>query len=73
MTGVNTAFIGIRQDSCHISWGHPELRQLGGFSGVGAIVPSFVPTECSRGRGMWGMFGKPLKMAIWNTWVCMLY
>ena len=44
-----------------------------GFWGVGAIVASFVPTECSGGRGMWGIFGKPLKRAIWNTGVCMLY
>ena len=25
------------------------------------------------GGGMWGIFGKPLKRAIWNTRVCMLY
>ena len=47
--------------------GTPEMRQLGGFSGVGAIVPSFLPAECSGGMGMWGIFGKPLKRAIWNT------
>ena len=29
--------------------------------GVGAIVASFVSTECPVGRGMWGVFGKPLK------------
>ena len=57
----------------HISQGHLELRQLGGFSGFGAIVPSFLPTECSGGGGMWGIFGKDLKRAIWNTWVCILY
>ena len=33
----------------YISRGRAELRQLGGFSGVGAIVPSFVPAECSGG------------------------
>ena len=31
------------------------------------IVASFVPAECPKGGGMWGMFGKPLKRAIWNT------
>ena len=29
-----------------ISRGHRQLRQLGGFLGVGAIVASFVCTEC---------------------------
>ena len=57
----------------YFSRGHSELRQLGGFSGVGAIAPSFVPAECSGGRGTWGIFGKPLKSAIRNTQVCMLY
>ena len=51
----------------HISRGPSHLCQLGGFSGVGAIVASFLPTECSGGMGMWGIFGKPLKRAIWNT------
>ena len=51
----------------HISRCHRQLRQLGGFLGVGAIVASFVPTECSRRRDMWGIFGKPLKRAIRNT------
>ena len=31
------------------------------------IVASFVPAECPKGGGMWGIFGKPLKRAIWNT------
>ena len=31
------------------------------------MVASFLPTECSGGRGMWGIFEKPLKRAIWNT------
>ena len=31
------------------------------------IVASFVPAECPKGGGMWGMFGKPLKRAIRNT------
>ena len=43
--------IGLRPKRVrYLSRGHPELHQLGGFSGVGAIVPSFVPTECSGGR-----------------------
>ena len=29
--------------------------------GVGAIVASFVSTECPGGTGMWGLFGKPLE------------
>ena len=39
------------------------------------IVASFVPAECPKGGGggMWGIFGNPLKRAIWNTRVCMLY
>ena len=43
------------------------------FLGVGAIVASFVSTGCPLGRAMWGIFGKPLKQAIQNTQVCMLY
>ena len=32
------------------------------------MVASFVPAECpKRAGGMWGIFGKPLKMAISNT------
>ena len=51
----------------NISRGRRVLCHFCGFSGVGAVVASFVPTECSGGRGMWGTFGKPLKRAIWNT------
>ena len=29
--------------------------------GVGATVASFVSTECPVGRGMWGIFGRPLE------------
>ena len=44
------------------------------FLGVGALVASFVPRECPvGGLGIWGIFGKPLKRAIWKTQVCMLY
>ena len=50
-----------------ISRGRCQSCQHGAFSGVGAIVASFVTTECPKGRGMWGIFGKPLKRAIWNT------
>ena len=50
--------------SCaHISQGRRVLCQHGAFSGVGAIVASFVSTECPVGMGMWGIFGKPLKEA----------
>ena len=51
----------------HISLGRYRSCQHGAFSGVGSIVASFVSTECPKGRGMWGIFGKPLKRAIWNT------
>ena len=50
-----------------ISLGRYRSCQHRAFSGVGSIVASFVSTECPKGRGMWGMFGKPLKRAIWNT------
>ena len=42
---------------------------------IGVIVASFVPTMCTiggGGGGMWGIFGKPLKRALRNPWVCML-
>ena len=43
------------------------------FFRVDVIVASFVPTQCPvGGGGMWGIFGKPLKGAIWNTQACML-
>ena len=46
------------------TWGR---CQHGAFSGVGAIVARFVLTGCPVGRGMWGIFGKPLNRAIWNS------
>ena len=51
----------------YISRGRVILCQHGAFSGVCALVASFVPAECPKGGGMWGIFGKPLKGAIWNT------
>ena len=56
-----------------ISRGHRQLRQLGGFFGVGATVAPFVSTECPVEGGMWGIFGKSLKRAIRNTQLCMVY
>ena len=52
-----------------------RLCQLSGFSVVAVIVALFVPTVCPvwGGAGMWGIFGKPMKWAMWNTPVCMLY
>ena len=47
--------------------GRLRFCQLCAFLGVGALVASFVLTECPRGRGMWGIFGKPLKKAFWST------
>ena len=45
----------------HISRGRAELCQLGGFSGLGAIVPSFVPAECSGAGGYVGYIRKALE------------
>ena len=57
----------IKVMALHISLGHHIFCQHGAFSGVGAFVASFVPAGCPKGGGMWGIFGKPLKWAIWNT------
>ena len=46
---------------------HYVLCKLGGFSPVVVIAVPFVPTVCPVGGGMWGVFRKPLKRAIWNT------
>ena len=43
------------------SLGDGDLCQLEAFSRVGAIVASFVPTECPVGGGMWGIFRKARK------------
>ena len=51
----------------HISRGYRVLRQLGGVSLVVVIVALFLPTVCPVGGGTWGIFGKPLERAIWNT------
>ena len=52
----------------HISRGRSGICQHGAFSGIAVIVASFVPAESPKGGGgMWGIFGKPLKRAIWNT------
>ena len=58
---------GVGPDISRGRWGS---RQLGGFSVVIVIVALFVPNVCPVGGGMWGIFVKPLKRAIW---VCMLY
>ena len=42
---IRRAFTG------HISLGRSEWCQRGAFSGVGAIVASFVPAECPEGGG----------------------
>ena len=46
--------------------GTRQMCQLRAFFRVPVIVDSFVPTGCPVHRGMWHIFGKPLKMAIWN-------
>ena len=57
----------LNPEGWHISRGRCILCQHGAFSGVGVFVASFVPAECPKGGDMWGVFGKPLKRAIWNT------
>ena len=47
---------------CYTSRGRCRIR-LPGFSGVGAIVASFVPMEGPEGKGTLGIFGKPLERA----------
>ena len=47
----------------HISREWSGTCQHGAFSGIAVIVASFVPAECPKGGGMWGIFGKPLKRA----------
>ena len=53
--------------SQHISRGRRVWRQLGGFSLGVVILALFVPAVCPVGGGMWGILGRPLKRAIWNT------
>ena len=57
------------EEGTHISRGRGVLCQHGAFSGVGAVVASFVPAECPKrgGGGMWSIFEKYLKRAIWST------
>ena len=58
----------------HISLGRAVSCQHGAFSGVGAFVVSFVPAECPVGGGGCGAYlESPLKRAIQNAQVCMLY
>ena len=57
----------------HSSRGQNVFCQLGGFSVVVVTVALFLPPVCPEGGGMWGIFGKPLKRAIRNTQICMLY
>ena len=47
----------------NISLGRSGICQHGAFSGIAVSVASFVPAECPKGGGMWGIFGKPLKRA----------
>ena len=70
--GKQTRFANARPAK-YISRGRWGSRQRGGFLVVVVIVALFVPNVCPVGGGMWGIFGKPLQRAIWNTWVRMLY
>ena len=44
-----------------------------GFRWSLSLLPYFCLLCVPYGGGMWGIFGKPLKRAIRNTRVCMLY
>ena len=52
--------LGPRRMCCSAGWAAMYLLPLGH---LGFMCYSFVPTECSGGRGMWGIFRKPLKRA----------
>ena len=56
----------------YISRGRRVLCQQGAFSEVGAIVASFVFTECPVGSDMWGIFGKPLRRAFLLVAWCLM-
>ena len=43
------------------------------FRGSQPLLPHLCPLSVPKGGGMWGIFGKRLKRANWNTQVCMLY
>ena len=53
--------------NAHVNWfldvspGRPSWCQHGAFSGVGAIVASFVPAECPEGGGYVGYIRKALE------------
>ena len=57
MAACGTAYLLVTRETC----------KHGAFFRVAGIVASFVPTECPAGRGMWAIFGKPLKRGIWST------
>ena len=58
----------------HISLGDgEEYANTERFQGSPRLLPRLCPLSVPKGGGMWGIFGKPLKRAIWNTRVCMLY
>ena len=37
------------------------------FQGLVPLLPQLCSLECPKGGGMWGIFRKPFKRAIWNT------
>ena len=57
LSGIGMARVGAEPSGPDISRGRWISCRFSGFSGVGAIVALFVPTGCSGGRGMWGIFG----------------
>ena len=46
--------------------GTRHMREHGAFFKVAGIAASFVPPECPVGRGVLGIFEKPLKRAFWR-------
>ena len=42
------------------------------FQGLVPLWPHLCSLSVPNGGGMWGIFGKPLERALWNTRVCMV-
>ena len=57
---------GVALTEC-ISFGDVQFRaNTERFQGWVPLLPHLFPLSVPKG-GMWGVFGKPLKRAIWNT------
>ena len=54
----NLMLVIVGNQRLHISLGRVISCQHGAFSGVGAVVASFVPAECPKGGGYVGYIRK---------------